>query len=124
MQCSIATVTITGISPLSQSHQHDEPKLQGESHDETHGRGAAVMTELNLVRVPLLTVDRRPFGSSLAESAGHINGWPLTVAVTPVEIHISFADREGPAFVLDLNAIVKAAVAEIEAKLGLPRRSK
>ncbi len=28
-----AMVTITGIAPLSQSHQHDEPKLEGESHD-------------------------------------------------------------------------------------------
>jgi hypothetical protein len=34
MLCSIATVTIVGISPLSQSHQHDEPKLQGESHED------------------------------------------------------------------------------------------
>ena len=77
------------------------------------------MTQLALVPVPLLAVDRRQFGPSLAESAGHINGWPLTVAVTPVEIHISFADRDGPAFVVDLNAVVKAVVNEMEAKLGL-----
>lgn len=32
MKCSVATVTITGISPLSQSRQHDDPKLEGESH--------------------------------------------------------------------------------------------
>lgn len=31
MKASIATVTITGIAPLSQSHQHDEPELEGES---------------------------------------------------------------------------------------------
>lgn len=82
------------------------------------------MTQLALVPVPLLTVERRPFGPSLAESEGHINGWPLTVAVTPVEIHISFADRDGPAFVIDLNAVVKAAVNEIEAKLGLTPRKR
>lgn len=81
------------------------------------------MTELALVRVPLLALDRRPFGPTLAESAGHINGWPLNVAVTPVEIHISFADRDGPAFVVDLNAVIKAAVCEIEAKLGLKPRN-
>lgn len=31
MQASIATVNIKGITPLSQSRQHDDPKLQGES---------------------------------------------------------------------------------------------
>lgn len=78
--------------------------------------------QLALVPVPLLAVDRRQFGPSLAESEGLINGWPLTVAVTPVEIHISFADRDGPAFVVDLNAVVKAVVNEMEAKLGLKPR--
>ena len=82
------------------------------------------MTQLALIPVPLLAVDRRQFGPTLAESDGHINGWPLTVTVTPVEIHISFADRDGPAFVLDLNTIVKAAVTEIEAKLGIKPRSR
>lgn len=33
MKTSIATVTITGMTPYSQSHQHDEPKLEGESHE-------------------------------------------------------------------------------------------
>ena len=31
MQTSIATVTLTGISPYGQSRQHDEPKLEGEN---------------------------------------------------------------------------------------------
>jgi len=31
MQASIATVTITGIAPYTQSRQHDEPKLEGEN---------------------------------------------------------------------------------------------
>jgi hypothetical protein len=33
MKSSIATVTLRGISPLSQSHQHDEPRLESESPD-------------------------------------------------------------------------------------------
>ena len=33
MKISIATATLTGISPLSQSRQHNEPKLEGETHD-------------------------------------------------------------------------------------------
>lgn len=31
MNTSIATITLTGITPLSQSRQHDAPKLDGES---------------------------------------------------------------------------------------------
>jgi glyoxylase-like metal-dependent hydrolase (beta-lactamase superfamily II) len=31
---SSAIVKLTGIAPLSQSRQHDEPKLEGESHEE------------------------------------------------------------------------------------------
>lgn len=31
IQASIATVTISGITPMTQSRQHDEPKLEGES---------------------------------------------------------------------------------------------
>lgn len=33
MHIRTATVTITGISPLSQSHPQPEPKLPGENHD-------------------------------------------------------------------------------------------
>ena len=80
------------------------------------------MTTLSFISVPLIAVERRPFGPTLAESKGHIEGWPLSVIVTPVEIHIAFSDRDGPAFVLDLNAIAKAALNEIEAKLGIKKR--
>lgn len=38
MRSSIATVTITGLSPLSQSRMHDTPKLEGESHDDYDAR--------------------------------------------------------------------------------------
>jgi hypothetical protein len=34
MKASIATITITGLSPLSQSRQHDESKLEGEGHED------------------------------------------------------------------------------------------
>jgi len=34
MNTTIARVTITGITPLSQSRQHDEPKLEGERPDD------------------------------------------------------------------------------------------
>lgn len=33
MQASIATVTITGLAPYSQSRQHGAPRLEGEGHD-------------------------------------------------------------------------------------------
>jgi hypothetical protein len=32
VKTSVATITLSGITPLSQSRQHDEPKLDGESH--------------------------------------------------------------------------------------------
>ena len=80
------------------------------------------MTTLSFLQIPLLAVDRRPVGPVLAHSEGHIEGWPLAVVVTPVEIHIAFADRDGPSFVLDLDTIAKAAVSEIEAKLGIKKR--
>lgn len=38
MKCSIATVTIEGIAPLSQSRQHHEPKLEGEGNDDYDAR--------------------------------------------------------------------------------------
>lgn len=38
MKCSVAIVTITGTSPLSQSRQHDEPKLEAESHADYDAR--------------------------------------------------------------------------------------
>jgi hypothetical protein len=34
MKYSVATTTIVGLSPLSQSRQHGEPKLEGESADD------------------------------------------------------------------------------------------
>jgi hypothetical protein len=34
MKTSVATLTITGITPYSQSFGHDEPKLEGENHND------------------------------------------------------------------------------------------
>jgi hypothetical protein len=34
MRTSVAHVTITGIAPMTHSHQHGEPRLEGESHDD------------------------------------------------------------------------------------------
>ena len=75
------------------------------------------MTPLSFLSIPLLAVERGPFGPALAESEGHINAWPLRVVVTPVEVHIEFADRDGPAFVIDLNTLAKAALNEIKKRM-------
>ena len=80
------------------------------------------MTALVLLSIPLLAVERGPFGPALVESEGHVNDWPLRVVVTPVEIHIAFSDRDGPAFVIELNTLAKTALIEIEAKLGVKKR--
>jgi hypothetical protein len=34
MKTSVATLTITGVTPYSQSFGHDEPKLEGENHND------------------------------------------------------------------------------------------
>lgn len=34
MQASIATLTLTGLTPMTHSHQHDAPKLEGERADD------------------------------------------------------------------------------------------
>lgn len=38
MKTSVARLTITGITPYSQSRQHDDPKLEGENHDSYDAR--------------------------------------------------------------------------------------
>ena len=80
------------------------------------------MTTLSFLSIPLLSVERGPFGPAAAESEGHVNGWPLRIVVTPFEVHIEFTDRAGPAFVIDLNMVAKTALDEIEVKLGGKKR--
>ena len=74
-----------------------------------------------MVKAPLRSVSRGPSGAVLGEAEGHINGSPLIITLTVSEIHIGWADRNGPAFVIELNPLVKAAVNEIEALLGIQK---
>ena len=82
------------------------------------------MTALALLKVPLLSVDRRPHGTELGSAGGNINGRPITMRLTENELHIAFVDRDGPAFIVDLHSLAKAAVAEIEAQLGYDQKRK
>jgi len=76
------------------------------------------MTAVALISAPLLSVERRARGVVLGAADGNINGIPLAVTITAGEIHIGWVDRSGPAFVIELNQLVKAAVTEIEILLG------
>jgi hypothetical protein len=77
------------------------------------------MTPVAVVKVPLLSVTSPMQGQVLAVTEGNINGIPLRVTVSASEIYIAWADRSGPAFVVELNPLIKAAVNEIEALLGM-----
>ena len=77
------------------------------------------MTAVAFIKVPLLSVDRRPKGSTHATAAGKIDGIPVLVTLTEGEIHIGWTDRKGPSFVIELNPLVKAATDEIETQLGM-----
>jgi hypothetical protein len=74
-----------------------------------------------LVKAPLLSVTRRPNGMVLGTAEGRIDRAPLTITLTEGEIHIGWVDRDGPAFVIELHPLVKAAVTEIETLLGIKK---
>ncbi len=76
------------------------------------------MTPVAWVRTPLFSVHRAPKCNALGIADGNINKAPLIVTLTEGEIHIGWADRTGPAFAIDLNQLVKAAVTEMEILLG------
>ena len=76
------------------------------------------MTAVSLIKAPLLSVERGPKGGVHATAPGTINGARLVVTLTEGEIHIGWLDRNGPAFVIELNPLVKAAVDEIEILIG------
>ena len=78
---------------------------------------------LALLSVPMIEVDRPPFGARLGETEGHINGWPLRVTLTNAELHIEFTDRDGPHLIVDLNHLTKTAINELERQMALPMRS-
>lgn len=82
------------------------------------------MTVPLYLRAPLQPVTRGPRGHAFAEADGRINDWPLTVTLTDAEIHIAFADRDGPSFAVDLSHVFKGALNEIEILLGLPERTR
>jgi hypothetical protein len=82
------------------------------------------MTAVAQIKLPLVSVDRAPLGTVLGGTEGHINRIPVTVTMTDMEIHIGWADRNGPAFVIELNPLIKSAANEIEALLGMKRGRK
>ncbi len=80
------------------------------------------MTIVALVKTPLRSLDRAPTGTRLGETKGTINGIPFKVTLTICEIHIAWADRKGPSFVLEIDQLIKSAVNEIETLLGIEQR--
>lgn len=74
-----------------------------------------------LIKTHLRPVDRGPVGVELGLAEGNINEAPILVTLTVGEIHIGWVDRSGPAFVIDLNVLVKTAITEIEAMLGIKK---
>jgi hypothetical protein len=76
------------------------------------------MTVVALISAPMLAVERRARGAVLGAADGNINGIALAVTITEAEIYIGWVDRSGPAFVIQLNQLVKSAVNEIEILLG------
>ena len=76
------------------------------------------MTVVALISAPMLAVERRARGAVLSAADGNIDGIALAVTITEAEIYIGWVDRSGPAFVIQLNQLVKAAVNEIEILLG------
>jgi hypothetical protein len=77
------------------------------------------MTPVAQMTVPLLSVTSPMQGPVLAEALGNINGIPLRVTVSATEIYIAWVDRSGPAFSIEMNPLVKEAVNQIEALLGM-----
>lgn len=80
-------------------------------------------TALAMLQLPMIEVERPPFGARLGETTGHINGWPLLITLTNAELHIEFTDRHGPHFVVDINQLAKTAVNAIEELLAMPLRN-
>lgn len=76
------------------------------------------MTPVGWAKTPLFSVFRGPKGNPFGVADGKIDKAPLLVTLTDAEIHIGWSDRDGPAFVIDLNQLVKSAVNEMEVLLG------
>jgi len=70
MKASVATITLVGMAPMSQSRQHHEPKLEGETHDAYDSRtwlSKAHIEERAGKRV--LTIPANGFRQCLADAA-------------------------------------------------------
>lgn len=70
MDVSIALVTIKGIAPYTQSHRHDEPKLEGEGSDAYDARTwrSKMNTEMQKGR-PTVIIPSFGFHQALADAA-------------------------------------------------------
>jgi hypothetical protein len=79
------------------------------------------MTVVALIKSPLRSVDRRAKGEVLGTAEGNIDGIRLMVTMTSDELHIGWVDRMGPAFVIELKPLIKAAVDEMEQLLGMDK---
>lgn len=72
--------------------------------------------------IPLHVADGPARGTTLGESQGHMNGVQFKVTLTERELHFAFADRDGPSFAVDVNALTKAATDAIEVLMTGKRR--
>lgn len=72
--------------------------------------------------IPLREVDRGPRGTLLGHAPGKMDdGGRFNVVVTLEELHLSFADQDGPRFAVDLNDIAKETANAVEQLLGYSR---
>jgi hypothetical protein len=72
------------------------------------------MTHVSRLSVAMHEVDRGPIGFRVASSDGRAGGLRFDVTVTPTEMHIAFADRAGPSFVVSLQDLGNAMATEID----------
>jgi hypothetical protein len=72
------------------------------------------MTATTRLSIAMHEVDRGPNGFRVASSEGRAGGLRFDVTVTPTEMHIAFADRAGPSFVVSLQELGNAMATEID----------
>lgn len=72
------------------------------------------MTEAARLSVPLLTANRAPVGRAMLATEGNVDGRGFDVIITDHQIHFSFTETGGPAFAIDVNALIQEAVNAIE----------
>lgn len=80
------------------------------------------MTTIGTLTIPVRSVEGPARGAKLGVSEGRMNGAPFTVTLTEQELHFAFADRDGPSFSVDMNALAKAATDAIEEAMTGKRR--